>query len=186
VKTYRRAVARIASRISDAANRTVENLRRKEVEHEPAFTDRMLARIEDAVNGQEIDGLKWSAKTLTDRGFGSQEKQFGADFAGVLEVNLPDYRVSKGFLAQAKLIRGSSIGDKRELVSQCERMLDLILICSSSCTGAMRFASFQQSLSLQREVMRSTSIRDPCRPSLRLTWNVSSGTVLSVQLHPAH
>ena len=32
------------------------------------------------------------------------KKNIGADFIGVLDIHLTDYRVKKGFLAQSKLI----------------------------------------------------------------------------------
>jgi hypothetical protein len=64
----------------------------------------MIGHIEEAMRGFEVKGVQWQAKTLTDRGPKSQESQFGADFAGVLRVDTADYRVRKGFLAQAKLI----------------------------------------------------------------------------------
>jgi hypothetical protein len=72
-----------------------------------------------------VKGIRWSAKTLTDRGRGSQESQYGADFMGVLNIALPEFTVSKGFLAQAKLIRNDVVGDDIKLRQQCEKMLNL-------------------------------------------------------------
>lgn len=137
-----------------AIQRSVEALREGRVEHEPAMTDRMLGTIEEIVNhashtrdeanravlpsdsdtGQTVGELpdlnedvrvRWHAKTLTDRGRGSQESIFGADFAGVLDIQLDDYKVSKGFLAQAKLIRAGGRINRKDLVKQCEQMLGL-------------------------------------------------------------
>ncbi len=86
----------------------------------------MLGRMEHAIENYRTRGIRWRAKTLTDRGPGSQESQFGADFAGVVEMNLPEYKVSKGFLAQAKLLEPGdwlSHSDLRRLREQCDRML---------------------------------------------------------------
>jgi hypothetical protein len=115
-----------ARRIAEAANGTMQALTEARVEQEPAFTDRMLGRIEHAMEGFETKGVRWTAKTLTDRGPKAQEKQFGADFVGVLTIRIPEYSVSKGFLAQAKLIEpNASIGEREfeRMRRQCEEML---------------------------------------------------------------
>ena len=44
---------------------------------------------------------------------------------GVLNIALPEFAVSKGFLAQAKLIRKGGSGDLKELRQQCKKMLVL-------------------------------------------------------------
>ncbi|UYN95209.1 MAG: hypothetical protein KIT25_24900 [Enhydrobacter sp.] len=98
----------------------------RRTEQEPAITDRMLGYIEAAMHGFEARGVKWVAKTLTDRGRGSQESRYGADFAGVLSISLPGYKVNKGFLAQAKMIEPSERlppGEFGRLQRQCEGML---------------------------------------------------------------
>lgn len=113
------------SRFKRAADQARGAYREGRVEQEPAITDRMIASIEAEFNSPSEDGLFWRAKTLTDRGAGSQEKQFGADFLGVLRVSVGQYRVAKGFLAQAKLATRNSARDRRKLVDQCRDMLDL-------------------------------------------------------------
>ena len=117
-----------ANQIAEAANRTVESLRDRRVEQEHQFTDRMLGRIEESMNGFEVKGLRWTAKTLTDKGPNSQEKKYGADFVGVLTIGLPDYSVRKGFLAQAKRAEPGVALSKTEcarMKEQCELMLNL-------------------------------------------------------------
>ncbi|MFO0856136.1 MAG: hypothetical protein U0640_02125 [Phycisphaerales bacterium] len=119
------AVRATARQISEAISGVVEALRAGRVEHEPAFTDRMLQAIETRLDGKNIHGVHWQAKTLTDRGRDSQERLYGADFMGVLSIDLPGYRATKGFLAQAKLVRGRSTGTASDLVRQCNAMLEL-------------------------------------------------------------
>ena len=117
-----------AKRIADAANRTTSSLVDGRVEQEPAFTDRMLGRIEEAMREFEVHGVRWTAKTLTDRAPGAQEKTYGADFLGVLQISLEDYAVSKGFLAQAKLIEPEDSMSRRDfdrMEQQCRDMLEL-------------------------------------------------------------
>ena len=84
-----------ASHLAAAGNRAVGALADGRVEQEPAFTDRMLGHIEEAMDGYVNKGVRWSAKTLTDRGRNSQEAEFGADFAGVLDIDLKDFKVRR-------------------------------------------------------------------------------------------
>lgn len=119
------AVRDVAQHIAAAIDLAVDALREGRVEHEPAMTDRMLGAIEQSLKDYQRKGIRWSAKTLTDRGRGSQESKYGADFMGVLNIALPEFAVSKGFLAQAKLVRNGSSGDLGELRQQCKKMLKL-------------------------------------------------------------
>src|SRR6266487_4507166 len=96
---YRRIVRASARRIAAAAHRTVDDLAAQRVEHEPEFTSEMLGRMKEAMNGYHVGGVQWTAKTLTSHGPNAQERRFGADFMGVLDLDLPEYKVRKGFLA---------------------------------------------------------------------------------------
>ena len=120
---YYQAVRETARRIAAAADHTVEALRYGEVEQEPAMTDRMIGAIAESLRDFTVRGIQWRAKTLTDRGRNTQEPQFGADFMGVLNIDLPEFSVSKGFLAQAKLIKQERVRDLPALRRQCEKML---------------------------------------------------------------
>ena len=124
---YRGLIRSSVRRIAAAADMTVEDLRRDLVEQEPQVTDRLLGRISRALEGYKLKGVTWRAKTLTDRGPGAQERRYGADFVGVLDIDLPDYKVKKGFLAQAKLTSGGFMGRHEfdRMVSQCGQMLEL-------------------------------------------------------------
>jgi hypothetical protein len=121
-------VREAAARIGEAVAGVTGALAEGRIEQEPAFTDRMLGAIEHVMNGFQARGVRWQAKTMTDRGPGAQEKRVGADFAGVFAADLPDFSVRKGFLAQAKLIRPglpTSTTEHARLRSQCEQMLSL-------------------------------------------------------------
>jgi hypothetical protein len=122
------AIRAAAARVAQAANSTTDAFVTGRVEQEPAFTERMLGRIEQAMDGFERHGVQWRAKTLTDRGRGSQERRFGADFMGVLNIRLEDYVLDKGFLVQAKLIEPTATMSRAELArmsQQCEIMLSM-------------------------------------------------------------
>jgi hypothetical protein len=122
----RRIIRQAAARIAQAANRTHDDLQNDLVEQEAPFTERLLTRIQDAIDGFETKGITWRAKTLTDRGPRAQEAEFGADFVGVLEIRITDYSVEKGFLAQAKMVDSDWEMSNREfkrLKAQCDSML---------------------------------------------------------------
>jgi len=125
---HSRIIRTSAARITRAANRTIDDLSDRLVEQEPDLTGRLLGRIAHAMDGFQTKGVKWTSKVLTAHGPGAQEKEYGADFLGVLEINLPHYAVRKGFLAQAKLVEpleGFSSGEFTRMKEQCERMLEL-------------------------------------------------------------
>lgn len=119
-------VNRLLTKISEAEKVILEDLSNDRVEQEPAITDRLLGVMQYLLNNQTVAGVKWRAKTLTDRGRGSQESNYGADFLAALELDVQGYRVKKGFLAQAKLIEPSeSFGNANfeKMREQCEKML---------------------------------------------------------------
>jgi hypothetical protein len=121
-----RLVKGLLTRIRRAERETLEALRVGRVEHEPALTDRLFGAMEHVLNRQNIGGINWYVKTLTDRGRGSQEKEFGADFLAAFRVSLQDFTVAKGFLGQSKLIEPSQAFPANEatrLKDQCVRML---------------------------------------------------------------
>ena len=125
---YRRIIKDSAVRIAVAANRTVDEYTVGHIEHEPEFTGEMLGRMKEAMNGFVTRGVRWTAKVLTSQGPNAQENLFGADFMGVLEFDLPEYRVKKGFLAQAKRIeRGQHVTSREwdRMVQQCNQMLSI-------------------------------------------------------------
>jgi hypothetical protein len=123
--THYRAVKEVGIRIGAAVDGALESLRDRRVEQEPAFTDRMLGRIEQTMDEFRSRGIHWKAKTLTDRGRGSQESIDGADFLVSVDFDLFDYKTSKGFLAQAKLLKFGQVDNLAKLKEQCGKMLEL-------------------------------------------------------------
>ncbi len=119
-------VRAVTGRINRAARNTLRALASGRVQLEPQVTDRLLGAIEQEMDGRFIGGVQWVAKTLTDRVKKSQESEFGADFMGVLSLDLNDFRTNKGFLSQAKLVEPSqsfSAAESKRLKVQCEKML---------------------------------------------------------------
>lgn len=89
--------------IAEAERNIIEKIEDGRLETEPSITDRFLQEIER--NFEEHGrgrGIRFRARTLRDRGRNAPEKEFGADFCGVLDVRLSEFKLSKGFLAQSK------------------------------------------------------------------------------------
>jgi len=138
----------LSKHIEKAAAIAVEDLQEGIVETEPSLTDRFIGAMEGRLSTLEIGGYRFKIRTLRDRGRGAPEHEFGADLVGVLDVDIPSYKVSKGFLAQAKLANKGEITVKlpgscpgyeypeitvsiprdpssSRLVSQCKQMLSV-------------------------------------------------------------
>jgi len=105
--------------LADAANLVVEQ--------EPQITDRLLGRLERQLKEYKKNGVQWILKTFTEHGPNAQEPRTGADVAGILDVELGNYRIKKGFLAQAKIApdRGFTRGEFTRLHGQCRTMLQI-------------------------------------------------------------
>jgi len=119
----------IADVVTKAAKQTIEDLRDCWIEQEAHVTGLLLANLQNQLDGTTLKGIHWKAKIFTDRGRRSQESKFGADFLGVLTLDLLGLRITKGFFAQAKLIRRSrkraNASEFKRLQKQCQKMLNV-------------------------------------------------------------
>lgn len=131
----RRAAREFASQIEQVA----AEFRRGDIGDEDDISSQIVGRIKAVT--QQIDGsITWTAKSvdgltgigvlgrrLTSRGKGAEETSVGADIVLVLDIDLPDYKVTKGLLIQAKCVNhlneAKSSSERERLVSQCEDML---------------------------------------------------------------
>lgn len=122
-----KGVRKIAREISDAADKALDAYRKGRVVEEPQLTGHILGAIEERIESQPPGGIVWESYTLrTGRGIAAEEKRHGADLMGVLDLNLPNYRARKGFLAQAKRAEPGlqfSKSDWKRLCLQCDTML---------------------------------------------------------------
>jgi hypothetical protein len=57
-------VREAATRVAEAASATVLDLQEQLVEHEPNFTDRMLGRIAEVMDGFRSRGVYWRGQRL--------------------------------------------------------------------------------------------------------------------------
>ena len=139
IRDYR-AVQVIAKAIAVEAKATMDAYRRSRITDEPHITDRLLGAIESRIRHLRFGpvassaggrGLRlpilWEAMTLRSGPHSAaHEQRYGADILGVFSAQLPDYNISKGFLAQAKRAEPGVDFPRNEwvrLIQQCERML---------------------------------------------------------------
>jgi len=123
-----RLASTFSRKISTAARHTIEDMASGRAQQEPSITDRLIAYIQAEARANARSSFAWTAMTLTDRGRGSQEKKYGADFVGSLEIRISGFNIKKGFLAQAKKVEPTDTftnSDYAKLKSQCEDMLRL-------------------------------------------------------------
>ncbi len=113
-------VGRVQKVAKQAADRTTSELSLGQIVGDEPFTERLITRTQDGVNALNVPGVLTEMRTLTNRRKYSEESRSGADVVGVLNVELPSFSISKGFLAQAKLQ-----GNRKDLHQQCHKMLCL-------------------------------------------------------------
>lgn len=128
VKRHYGMIRQSAVRAAQAASEALGLLEELTVLPEPAVTDRMLDQIERALDGFEVNEVRWETRAVLDRGKAQRERSNCAGFAVVLDLHLPDYRVQKGFLARCKWIEPADHVSPVEwdwLRQQCQEMLGL-------------------------------------------------------------
>lgn len=118
-----RFVRAAAARISRAAETTCTALAEGLITSRSVFTDRLLRHMAKEVDRFRSGDLRWRARALI---ASDTEDDFAAEMVGVLEVDLPDFSVRKGFLATALALPGAqppAHEDLDELRDACAQML---------------------------------------------------------------
>lgn len=136
-------VTEIGKLILEAQNRVIEGIKEGTIETEPSMTDRFLENVQNVFDEYSKKGstlrMRFRARTLRDRGKNAPEEKYGADFCGVLDIQLRGFKQTKGFLSQSKKEKDGiktrhgyygltgvkfSINDEfRRLVGQIDNML---------------------------------------------------------------
>jgi hypothetical protein len=160
IRDYR-AVREIANAIAEEANGVIDAYRRSRITDEPHITDRLMGAIESRVrnlgsgshahlgHAEAVQpAVSWEAMTLRSGPYSAaHEKENGADILGVFSADFPNYKISKGFLAQAKRAEPGQTFSRTEwdrLVAQCERMLNITsdaFVVAYSKNAGVRFFS---------------------------------------------
>ena len=119
-------ISKASALIRRAEQTVLDDLESGRVKDEEGITERLIGAIHQQFNDRVYAGIRWAAMTLTAHKRNAQETWYGADLLGVLQVDLEDYSVQKGFLVQAKYIRRSEWLNPSEftrLKQQCAKML---------------------------------------------------------------
>lgn len=64
----KKLISNLVSKIGKIEKETLTALRDGRVEQEQAITDRLLGVMEHVLKGETTAGVRWTVKTLTDRG----------------------------------------------------------------------------------------------------------------------
>jgi hypothetical protein len=119
--------------IEDVERTIIESIEHRRIEEEHSITDRFLQEVETKFNEYYEQGdFLFSARTLPSHGRNAAEHEFGADFCGLLDVQLPKFTQSKGFLCQAKR-EGNGVS-----VSRGPRGLNTIIFTNSTLLASLR------------------------------------------------
>jgi hypothetical protein len=118
----------VATAVRETAKPILDDFKDHTISGEESMTDRLVAAIRIALDGKHIGNVTWKARTLkTARGKGAEEKRHGADVLGVLNIDVPGYKTTKGFLWQAKIVEPRhpiSEHEWKRFQNQCKTMLD--------------------------------------------------------------
>jgi hypothetical protein len=126
-------------RLADATARVAGDYVIGDVADEESFTGQLCGRLKETLLGFETPNVRWQvevalggkgrahlrARSLTKT---KEEPLHGADLVMVLDLQLDDYRVRKGLLAQAKRLepgQNMSASELQRLRGQCEKMLSI-------------------------------------------------------------
>ncbi len=143
-----RLLGAIESRLRNLAPTVSEPPHLPEAGHMPVPVAHEGASPDRQIKGAGRSPLKWDAMTLrAGSGSAGHKKRFGADLLGVLSIDAPDFKVTKGFLAQAKRAEPGvrfSNSDWGRMSEQCEKMLEVTrdsFVLVYSLERGMRFFS---------------------------------------------
>lgn len=106
-------IEEITGRLSKSVDGVLTDQKEGRIETEPCFTDRLLANVErdfkDLHYPFNDQSIRLRTRTLGDRGPNAPEHIYGADLTTVLSVDIKDYKINKGMLAQSKSIDNAVI-----------------------------------------------------------------------------
>lgn len=104
IKEIGRVMEKVADDISDEVIRKYPSINAREEDLTSKLdweiTTYLLEKIANTLNKKvKINGITFGAYTFTKR----EEKTYGADIAGILEIDIGGQVITKGYLAQAKI-----------------------------------------------------------------------------------
>jgi len=117
--------AELLAIIHEYVESIVHRLERKRYIQEPAYVDAFFAKLDDVVDlGLNNGFIEFKSTIVADRGKGSAEHKYGADFALVYKSANINSSVTKAIIGQAKHANADNLGakEKNVLIGQCEKM----------------------------------------------------------------
>jgi len=104
-------VSKFGQLVIEAENTIRDSIANQQVPDEPSITNRFLQQLETTINrSDQMNGIRFRTRTLSSLGPNAEEKEVGADFIAVINIQLAGFSVSKGFLCQAKRVgRGVNV-----------------------------------------------------------------------------
>jgi hypothetical protein len=131
---------RVKQYFLDACSR----LNRVRYAHESAYVDALIGRLDGVLDFGEGNGsIDFTSTIVADRGPGSAESLYGADFAIVFKSENVDEPISKAILSQAKNdnVDGMPNAEVTRLREQCKKMSrftnDYIVLEAPQMAGAV-------------------------------------------------
>ncbi len=126
-------------KLANATQRVVDDYASGDVVHEEPFSDQLCGRLKETVHDFETENVVWQTdvaiggkgpahlrmRSLTKT---KEEPVLGADLVMVLDIQLDDFQVQKGILAQAKRLELGKNMDANNLTrlrNQCGAMLSI-------------------------------------------------------------
>lgn len=134
----------IENKVKDYFLQACEPLNRIRYAQESAYVDAFIARLEGEIDfGQDYGLIKFTPTIVADRGYGSAESKYGADFAIVFKSKGIDIPIDKAIISQAKngTVDKLSNSESLRLKGQCEKMARItenyIVLETPNLAGAM-------------------------------------------------
>lgn len=121
-----------------------KRLDRARYTQESAYVDAFIARLDGELNfGEDKGTINFTPTIVADRGAGSAESKYGADFAIVFESENIEHPIRKAIISQAKncVLDKLSAAEIKRLNTQCIKMAnitnDYIILEAPSVAGAI-------------------------------------------------
>lgn len=130
--------------VKEYFRRACENLDRRRYLQESAYVDAFIARLDGKLYvGKDNGSIQFTPTIVADRGAGSAESKYGADFAIVFHSEAVERPINKAVISQAKngSVDDLSKSEKSRLADQCKKMARItnsyIILEAPNISGAM-------------------------------------------------
>lgn len=134
----------IRIRVKEHFRSACKNLDRRRYLQESAYVDAFIARLDGTLYiGKDNGFIQFTPTIIADRGAGSAESKYGADFTIVFQSKAVERPINKAIISQAKngSIDNLSKSENTRLIDQCKKMARItnsyIILEAPNISGAM-------------------------------------------------